>query len=104
MVQWRAVTDHYPLDRRHRFPPEVVAQAAWLLFPFTSEPTHGREPAGYRGIMPHIKPSGCGARLTRTAAFWTFSCKAAEAKGEPIWILHNTIPSLGFLAWTLAEP
>src|SRR6478609_836736 len=31
-----------------------------------------------RGIMPHIRPSRCGAQLSRTAACWTFSCKAAE--------------------------
>jgi len=40
-----------PSDKRHRFPPEIIAHAIWLYFPFARSYRDGEELRAERGVI-----------------------------------------------------
>jgi putative transposase len=45
------MTNRDPLDRRHRFPTEIIAQAVWLSFRFAFAPADGQGHLAGPGII-----------------------------------------------------
>jgi putative transposase len=94
-----------PLYRRHRFPPDVIAQAVWLYFRFPLSLRMVEDLLSERGItVSHqtvrtwaekfgrhfaadirraARNIGCGARSIRTGLFWTFWSKVAGTRRQP---------------------